>query len=86
MKKQELILKVLEKCYFISTHSKCDVFFRYAPHVNSYDVDYYFEGWDIAKENISIDICTKVNCENLMSTLKELEILWQSIEENNLSN
>ena len=37
----ELLKKVLEKCYFISTHSLYNVIFEYLAYVNSFNIYYY---------------------------------------------
>ena len=76
---EKLINEVFQKCYFISTHSKCDVFFRYAAHVHCYEVDYSLNGWDINDNPVPINTCTEVNPENLQDTLYQLEQLWKVI-------
>lgn len=86
MTKNELIGKICEKCYFISTNSKCDVFFRYCPHVHSYEVEYHLHGWKQNQDSTQINFLTTINKINLKRTLKELDKLWVLIEENNLSN
>lgn len=79
MQKQELILKVLEKCYFISNNSECDVFFSYSPHVNFYEVCYHLEGWKQYESGVYINISTDVNVKNLTKTLQELDKLWKIV-------
>lgn len=79
MQKQELILKVLEKCYFISNNSECDVFFSYSPHVNFYEVCYHLEGWKQNESGVYINISTDVNVKNLTKTLQELDKLWKIV-------
>lgn len=36
----ELLKKVLEKCYFISTHSLYNVIFEYRAYINSFNIYY----------------------------------------------
>lgn len=89
MKKEDLLLKVFRKCYYISTHSKCDVFFDYSPHCNFYSVYYYKEGWGVSKNpfylhRINGDVNDTITIDNLTRTYQELNKLWELIEENNL--
>ena len=41
----KLLCEILSKCYEISTNTKADVFFDYAPHVNTFSVFVYRDGW-----------------------------------------
>lgn len=84
---EKLINEIFKKCYFISTNSECDVFFRYSPHVDCYDVDYHISGWKPLEDAIHINNSTEINYSNLKCTLKKLDKLWEELnkrmEENN---
>lgn len=73
MEKVDLLSKVVKKCYEISTNSKTDVFFSYTPHTNTYDVAWVLNGWIGQNDEYTY----------LNKTLKELDKLWELIEENN---
>lgn len=75
----DLITEVFKKCYYISNNSKCDVFFRYSPHVNFYEVEYHLCGWVQNKDAIVINRSSDVNEVNLKITLKKLDNLWKNI-------
>lgn len=90
MSEKDLICKIFEKCYFISTNSECDVFFDYAPHCKQYSIHYYLHGYTdeldytyITRRN-KTECYLDINIENLIYTLGELNELWQLIEESNL--
>lgn len=86
MYKADLIGKIVKKCYEISTKSKADVFFNYYPHCNTYEIKYHLEGWDYnSKGTYLTDDAIIDDIYNLEKTLKELDKLWESIEENNSS-
>ena len=88
MKREDLLLEVFRKCYQISTNSKYDVFFDYAPHCNIYTIYYYINGWNPDDEPIylksDVDISRKITIKTLQQTIKELDKLWESIEVSNL--
>jgi len=46
------ITKIFESCLEISTTTKHDVFFQYAPHVNCFSVHYYIDGYVKGKESV----------------------------------
>ena len=86
MRKSGLISEIFKKCYFITTHSKCDVFFSYSAHVDFYTVYYYLNGWTKHDEPVFLNNSSYIKITNLKNTMKELEKIWALIEENNLSN
>lgn len=43
--KEFLILKIMAKAYEISTKTQCDVFVRFAGHVNALDIEIFEDGW-----------------------------------------
>lgn len=86
MTKAGLIKEVFKKCYFITTHSKCVVFFNYNAHVSGYDVYYYLNGWSRQSDSIWLDSSSYISYSNLKRTLEELDKLWELIVENNLNN
>lgn len=73
MKKAGLIKEIFKKCYFITTHSKCDVFFHYSAHVGCYDVYYYLNGWDKKFDPVYLNISSMISYSNLKATIKELD-------------
>lgn len=85
MKKVDLLAKVVKKCCEISTNSKTDVFFRYDPHVDTYDVEWVLNGWTGQNDEYTyLNTITHISMNNLENTLKELDKLWELIEESNL--
>lgn len=77
----ELLKKVLEKCYFISTHSKCDVFFEYSPHINCFTINYYEDGhnektYPIYLKDAFVEYCT---IRNLSKALMNLDKLYEEV-------
>ena len=80
MKKSEIKIAALfgeiaKKCYIISTQSKADVFFRYAPHCNDYYIFVHKQGWQNGANGEEIDFCKSITVSNLNNTIKKLDNL-----------
>lgn len=74
----KLLCEILNKCYDISRKTVADVFFDYSPHVNSFTVYVYRNGWkhenagDMEYFACSIGV-TKGNLISTMAKLLDLE-------------
>lgn len=84
----ELLKRVLEKCYLISTHSKCDVFFEYSPHVNCFTIMYFKDGYNketqpIYFEDVVLEHCTM---GNLSQALINLDKLYEEVKKDNATD
>ena len=75
---KELLLRVLELAYKISNETIADVFFRYSPHVNSFDLEYHKAGW-AKSECICIASTQSITEENLENAIEELKRLCREV-------
>ncbi len=78
----ELLKKVLEKCYFISTHSKCDVFFEYSSHTNYFNIYYCKNGFNenaklTSLKDAFVKYCTT---KSLSKALINLDKLYDEVK------
>lgn len=78
----KLLCEVLSKCYEISTNTKADVFFDYAPHVKAFSVFVYRDGWT---EKTACDMeyfamSLRVTKGNLITTMAKLYDLEYELE------
>ena len=71
---KKLLCEVLSKCYEISTNTEADVFFDYSPHVNSFSVFVYRNGWtpETAGDMEYLALSIKATKGNLISTMAKL--------------
>ncbi len=77
---KELLLKILELSYEISTTTKADVFFYYSPHTNTFDLNYHKEGWQEDEIGIYIALNKAIDQENLQEAIKQLEKLKEEVK------
>ena len=70
-----LMAEVLGLCYEISVNSEADCFFRYSPHVDSFDVQIYEFGWEEGVKGEYYAFCADVNRDNLLEVLDKLYAL-----------
>lgn len=70
----KLLCEVLSKCYEISTKTIADVFFDYAPHVNTFTVWVYRNGWtqETAGDMEYLALSIRVTKGNLITTMAKL--------------
>lgn len=70
----KLLCEVLNKCYEISTKTIADVFFDYAPHVNTFTVWVYRNGWtpETAADMEYFALSIRVTKGNLITTMAKL--------------
>lgn len=73
----ELLCEIMSICYEISRTSKADVFFEYSPHVSSFSVEWYEDGWKELddpeyKEPEYIAMVKHINEGNLLSVRAKL--------------
>lgn len=70
----KLLCEILNKCYEISTNTKADVFFEYAPHVKRFTVYVYRNGW--TQETVGdmefLAFSIRVTKDNLITTMAKL--------------
>lgn len=70
-----LMAEVLGMCYEISVNSDADCFFKYSPHVDSFDVKIYEFGWSKGAKGEHYAFCADVNRDNLLEVLDKLYAL-----------
>lgn len=78
----KLLCEVLSMCFRISMNSDADVFFDYAPHVNTYTIFYYRDGWttETAGDMEYMNCSTRISVKNLKATLAKLNDLACELE------
>lgn len=72
---------VLAMCMEISNNTKADCFFDYSPHVNSYAVHLYRNGWAEGAEPEWLDLQSDIIEDNIMATLTKLAKIYCELEE-----
>ena len=70
-----LMAEVLGLCYEISVNSEADCFFKYSPHVDSFDVYVYEFGWEEGVKGEYYAFFADVNRDNLLEVLDKLYAL-----------
>ena len=70
-----LMAEVLGLCYEISVNSEADCFFKYSPHVDSFDVYVYEFGWAVGAKGEYYARQEDVTSDNLLSALDKLYAL-----------
>lgn len=78
---KELLLKILDLSYEISNTTNIDVFFKYYPHVNTFEVHYYQDRWSEGKVPKYIASSKRINKENLEKAIEQLEELKKESSE-----
>ena len=71
---------VLAMCMEISNNTKADCFFDYAPHVNTYSVNIYRNGWVEGAELEWLDMSSDITEDNIMATLNKLAAIYCELE------
>ena len=71
---------VLALCMEISDNTKADAFFEYSPHVNSYCVHLYRDGWAMGAEPEWLDLQSDITEDNIMATLNKLAKIYCELE------
>ena len=73
---------VLMLCQKISDTTKADVFFDYAPHVNSYGVHIYRNGWEEGADAEYVDLQSDITSRNIAATCDKLQKIYEELKEN----
>ena len=71
---------VLTLCMTISNTTKADCFFDYSPHVNTYGVHLYRNGWESGVEAEYVDLQSDITEDNVMATLDKLAKIYCELE------
>lgn len=72
---------VLTLCIEISERTKADCFFDYSPHVNSYCVHIYRNGWETGVDAEYVDLQSDITTDNIKATLDKLAKILFGLEE-----
>ena len=72
---------VLTLCLEISNTTKADCFFDYAPHVNSYGVHLYRDGWKHGADPEWVALQNDITEYNLMETMNKLAAIYCELED-----
>lgn len=71
---------VLTLCMEISNNTKADAFFNYSPHVNTYMVYVYRDGWKEGAAPEFLDMSSDITEENVNATLDTLAAIYCELE------
>ena len=71
---------VLAMCMEISDNTKAHAFFSYAPHVNTYSVNIFRDGWTEGADTEWLDMSSDITEDNIMATLAKLAAIYCELE------
>lgn len=74
-----LLQKVLGLCVEISTTTKADVFFDYLPHVNSFSLRVYMDGWEVDRPVSYTAECMDICERDLLAMIAKLEAMREEL-------
>lgn len=79
-RERNALLDVLSLCMQISIFTKADCFFEYSPHVNSYSVRIYRNGWKVGTDAELVDLQSKLTDKNMKETCAKLVRIFRQLE------
>ena len=82
----DMLHSVLDWCMGISNTTKADCFFDYSPHVNTYSVHIYRNGYVEGAGMEWVAMSEDINEENLMKTIAELRLIEAVLREKEEEN
>lgn len=74
-----LLQKVLGLCVEISTTTKADVFFDYVPHVDSFNLRVYLDGWEVDRPVSYKAECIDISERDLLAMITMLEAMREGL-------
>lgn len=78
---QKALCQLLTRCMEISNNTKAACFMDYEPHLNSYSVFLYRDGWSPTKEAEWVAVCKAITKENAANTMEKLEKIYRELED-----
>lgn len=74
-----LLQKVLGLCVEISTTTKADVFFEYMPHVDSFSLRVFLDGWEVDRPVSYTAECIDIAERDLLAMIAKLEAMREEL-------